>query len=422
MRRGAAAGRRRRSRRRARPPPAARSARRRARRSSSVISPWSASASFSTSRAVGAPSSWWRRMISTRLRDIAAWAGRGGGVRSAGQSSRNRPVAGSGSRRAVCSGRAGAAAPHPCDRRIGHAMRTLSSPTSTRSSRRSWRPRRSSTSPFTRTSPSWMSSRACPPVSARPASFSSWPRRIVSSRIAIVERLAQRPLSQRLVGRRAQPQQPRGDLRGGVRRERQAQRARVGIGRVERRARHERDVVAQRGREQLGRVPAVGQPRPDEHPAVGMVERRARRQRVVEAAEQRVAAAAVLGADVGDVVVEAPVCSEIRAACWSTVRRVQVGRLLGDRQRPEQRLGRAQEADPQAGGEHLRQRRDGDRAVARFWMGARRARAARRRSAARRRGRPRRPTGRARRRSARAAGAAAAGSVRPVGFWNVGTR
>ncbi len=46
-------------------------------------------------------------------------------------------------------------------------------------------------------------------------------------------------------------------------------------------------------------------------------------------------------------------------------RRVQVGGLLGDGERAAQRRGRAQVADPQAGREHLGQRLDDDRAVAR---------------------------------------------------------
>ena len=46
-------------------------------------------------------------------------------------------------------------------------------------------------------------------------------------------------------------------------------------------------------------------------------------------------------------------------------RGVQVGRLLGDGERAAQRGGRAQVADPQAGREHLGERLDDDRALAR---------------------------------------------------------
>ena len=65
-----------------------------------------------------------------------------------------------------------------------HATRTLSPSASTRSPRCSWRPRRRSTSPLTRTNPSCTSARAAAPDSARPASLSSWPSRIISSLIA----------------------------------------------------------------------------------------------------------------------------------------------------------------------------------------------------------------------------------------------
>src|SRR6266540_3446730 len=62
-------------------------------------------------------------------------------------------------------------------------MRTASLPDATTSPRRSWRPRRVSTSPLTRTAPDSINARASPPDPARPASLSTCPRRMVSSRM-----------------------------------------------------------------------------------------------------------------------------------------------------------------------------------------------------------------------------------------------
>src|SRR4051795_8670142 len=62
-------------------------------------------------------------------------------------------------------------------------MRSTSAPTATTSPWRSWRPRRVSTSLLTVTAPSSIRARASPPDSARPDSFSAWPRRMLSPRM-----------------------------------------------------------------------------------------------------------------------------------------------------------------------------------------------------------------------------------------------
>ena len=112
-------------------------------------------------------------------------------------------------------------------------------------------------------------------------------------------RRALRPRPRRGFGRApsgpggAQAAQALGDLLRRVRGEGEPQRGVVRRAGEERVAGHERDVVRERAVEQLGGVPAVGQPRPHEHAAVGVVVRRAGRERVGEPGDQRVAARAV---------------------------------------------------------------------------------------------------------------------------------
>src|ERR687896_1044876 len=101
-----------------------------------------------------------------------------------------------------------------------------------------------------------------------------------------------------------QPRQTFGDLRRGMGGEREAQGGAVGLAREEREAGHERDIARQRAREQRLGVPAVREPRPDEHAALGTVVRRPGRQSGGQPVEQRVAAASVLGAQDAEMRVE----------------------------------------------------------------------------------------------------------------------
>jgi hypothetical protein len=90
---------------------------------------------------------------------------------------------------------------------------------------------------------------------------------------------------------------------------------------------------------------------------------RARRQRLLQPGEQRVAARPVRGAQLGHARVEVDRLQPARGRRLVDRRGVQVGRLLGDRERLAQRLRRPHPADPQPGRGDLRQRREREHAV-----------------------------------------------------------
>ena len=171
-----------------------------------------------------------------------------------------------------------------------------------------------------------------------------------------------------------------------------------GAPREERRAGDVGDVVRQRARQQRGRVPAVGEAGPDEHPAVGVVVGRAGRQGGRQARRRARPAGRRRRAQAGEVGVEVDDPQPVRGGGLVDGRAVQVGRLFGHDERPAQAGGRPDPAQPQPRRGDLRERRERQRAVLGPGQGGQRRQRRPRGSAARRRGRPRPPRGRGARR------------------------
>ena len=127
---------------------------------------------------------------------------------------------------------------------------------------------------------------------------------------------------------------------------------------------HERDVLVERAREQVGRVDVVRQRRPDEQPALRMRPRALRAEALGERVEHDVAPAAVDLLQRVHVVLPAPAREVRRDEELRQRRRAQVGRLLADVHLLEHRPRADAPAQPHARREDLRERAEVDDEVA----------------------------------------------------------
>ncbi len=165
-----------------------------------------------------------------------------------------------------------------------------------------------------------------------------------------------RPVELELLGDHgADPPHALGDLLLGLRREVEPHRARAAGVDEGGRARDEGDVLAQRLGEQVGGVDVVGERRPDEEAALRLRPGGLRWEEPRQRLEHRVAPRAVDRADVIDVLSPAALGEELADEVLAQRRCAEVGGLLAEHGLLHDRRRRAEPAQPDPGGEDLRE-------------------------------------------------------------------